>query len=434
MFMRYKVTVNTSHYPKDVPFEVPEGWALSTINDLFTINPKNIADDSLVAAFVPMASISDGFSDSFKYEERCWRDVKTGFTHFADSDVAVAKISPCLENRKSFVAKALPNGIGAGTTELFVFRSRHILPDYTLLFFKSDCFISACVGTFNGVVGQQRAARNVIEEMMFPIPPVPEQSRIVEKVEELFGEIDEIERGRLFVKANIEAAKSRILDLAIHGKLVPQYPSDEPAIELLKRINPAFKPSDNLHYEGVLPNRWSIIRLGDVIDVISGTSYQKTDIVPTDSGIRILRGGNIQNGMIVLCEDDVFVNHRLSDKHLSLYRGDIALVASTGSRELIGKAAIAKRDYQNTQIGAFLRIIRPKATELSDYLGILFQSDYYKKHIQEAAKGTNINNIKTSYLTEFVVPLPPIKEQQRIIEKVNALFLILNHMANLSDC
>ena len=281
---------------------------------------------------------------------------------------------------------------------------------------------------------QPNISKEIIVNTPIPVPPAEEQKRIVSEIEMWLGVLKDIDKSSLFIHAGINNCKARILDLAIHGKLVPQDPSDEPAIELLKRINPNFTPSDNLHYEGDLPNRWSIIRLGDVIDVISGTSYQKTDIVPTDSGIRILRGGNIQNGMIVLCEDDVFVNHRLSDKHLSLYRGDIALVASTGSRELIGKAAIAKRDYQNTQIGAFLRIIRPKATELSDYLGILFQSDYYKKHIQEAAKGTNINNIKTSYLTEFVVPLPPIKEQQRIIEKVNALFLILNYMADLSDC
>ena len=274
---------------------------------------------------------------------------------------------------------------------------------------------------------QPNISKEIIVNTPIPVPPAEEQKRIVSEIEMWLGVLKDIDKSSLFIHAGINNCKARILDLAIHGKLVPQDPSDEPAIELLKRINPNFTPSDNLHYEGDLPNRWSIIRLGDVIDVISGTSYQKTDIVPTDSGIRILRGGNIQNGMIVLC-------HRLSDKHLSLYRGDIALVASTGSRELIGKAAIAKRDYQNTQIGAFLRIIRPKATELSDYLGILFQSDYYKKHIQEAAKGTNINNIKTSYLTEFVVPLPPIKEQQRIIEKVNALFLILNYMADLSDC
>ena len=412
---------------------MPEGWAYATVNDLFTINPKNSAEDSTMAAFVPMANVSDGFSDSFEYEKRCWKDIKSGFTHFADGDVAVAKISPCLENRKSFIARDLPNGIGSGTTELFVFRSRHIVPDYTLLFFKSEYFISACIGTFNGVVGQQRAARSIIEEMAFPIPPVPEQKRIVETVKELFGQIDEIDNDRLSVKANIDATKSKILDLAIHGKLVPQDPSDEPAIELLKRINPDFKPSDNLHYEGELPQGWCLVRLGSIIDIISGTSYQKGDILSDKKGIRILRGGNIQEGNIVLYTNDVFVNYSLLNKSNTLYNGDIAIVASTGSSELIGKAALAKHDYPDTQIGAFMKIIRPKLPELSDYLGIIFQSDLYRSHIKDVAKGTNINNIKSSYLTEFVIHVPPLKEQYRIVRRIYELFSVVDIISDSVD-
>ena len=158
-----KSVADTSHYPKDVPFEVPEGWVIAPVKDVFQINPKNEAPGGTDAAFVPMASISDGFSDSFYFETRPWETIKNGFTHFANNDIAVAKISPCLENRKSFVARELPNGIGAGTTELFIFRSSQVIPKFGLLFFKSDFFISACIGSFNGVVGQQRVSRNIIE-------------------------------------------------------------------------------------------------------------------------------------------------------------------------------------------------------------------------------------------------------------------------------
>ena len=385
----------TSHYPNEVPFEVPEGWALSTINDLFTINPKNIADDSTVAAFVPMASISDGFSDSFKYEERCWRDVKSGFTHFADGDVAVAKISPCLENRKSFVAKALPNGIGAGTTELFVFRSRHILPDYTLLFFKSDCFISACVGTFNGVVGQQRAARNVIEEIMFPIPPIPEQSRIVEKVEELFGEIDEIERGRLFVKANIKAAKSRILDLAIHGKLVSQDPSDEPAIELLKRINPDFKPSDNLHYGSVLPIGWELCRLEDILEyeqpqayIVKSTDYSDQYVTPvlTPGRSFVLGYTNESEGVYNALPVIIFDDFTTESKYV-----DFPFKVKSSAMKILR----AKGEIDIRYIAFFMSITR------------LAGNTHKRYWISEYSK--------------LPIPLPPIEEQHRIVRKIEEL-------------
>ena len=417
---------DTSHYPKEVPFEVPEGWAMSTVMEAFQINPKNHEDDSTEAGFVPMANISDGFEDKYSYEVKPWKSIKSGFTHFRNRDIAVAKISPCLENRKSFVARGLPQEIGAGTTELFIFRSSQIIPEYGLLFFKSEFFISNCVGTFNGVVGQQRVARTIIEEMPFPIPPIAEQERIVQSVNSIFTMISEVENNQSALKNSIEKSKALILDLAIHGKLVPQDSSDEPAIALLKRINPDFQPSYNLHYEGNVPTGWVTTRLGDIVDIISGTSFQKTDITTPGTGLKILRGGNIQNGHIVLCDDDIHISEQLINERANVKKGDIVIVASTGSSELIGKAALSYQDYPRTQIGAFLRIIRPRSVELSDYLGIIFQSELYKKHIREVAKGTNINNIKASYITDFMVPMPLLNEQKRIILRLRALLDILN--------
>ena len=138
------------------------------------------------------ALIDDGYSNTFSYEERKWGTIKTGFTHFANGDVAVAKISPCLENRKSIVLRDLPNGIGAGTTELHVFRSSVVSPEYALYFFKSEYFISRCVGTFNGVVGQQRVGKNIIEEIRIHIPPINEQTKIVSKIKTLFSQLSTI--------------------------------------------------------------------------------------------------------------------------------------------------------------------------------------------------------------------------------------------------
>ena len=322
----------------------------------------------------------------------------------------------------------MPREIGAGTTELFVFRSRHIIPEYGLLYFKSEFFISNCTGTFNGVVGQQRVARSIIEEMPFPIPPIAEQERIILRVGSLFKQIRDVEDNQSELEDIIETSKSRIIDLAIHGKLVSQDPSDEPAIDFLRRINPIFQAADNLHYMNSIPVGWVTTRLGDIIEIISGTSYQKTDITATTRGLKILRGGNIQNGQIVLRDDDVYISDKLINERVNVKKGDIVVVASTGSNELIGKAAMSLIDYPRTQIGAFLGIIRSRSRELSDYLGIIFQSELYKNHIREVAKGTNINNIKASYLTEFIIPIPPLAEQRRIIEKVRSLFAILSSL------
>jgi len=171
---------------------LPDSWCLTDIKSIFTINPKNKVADDVIAGFVPMINIADGYSNEFIFESKLWGDIKKGFTHFADGDIVVAKISPCLENRKSVIVTSLPNGIGAGTTELFVFRSQCVLPEYGLYFFKSDSFINNCAGTFNGVVGQQRVSKSIIENIKFPLSPISEQRRIVDAVHKVFAKLDAI--------------------------------------------------------------------------------------------------------------------------------------------------------------------------------------------------------------------------------------------------
>ena len=186
--------INPSYIPCDNRHyeNLPTGWQLAKIKDVFTINPKNKVDDDIDAGFVSMAMIDDGYRDSYQFEKKKWALIKNGFTHFKDGDIAVAKISPCLENRKSMILKNLPNGIGAGTTELHIFRSEIVDPKFALYFFKSDHFINQCIGTFNGVVGQQRVGKNIIEDIMFPLPPYKEQRRISERITEIFMYLDKI--------------------------------------------------------------------------------------------------------------------------------------------------------------------------------------------------------------------------------------------------
>ncbi len=174
---------------------LPDSWYLTDIKSIFTINPKNKVADDVIAGFVPMTNIADGYSNKFRFESKLWGDIKKGFTHFAEGDIVVAKISPCLENRKSVIVTSLPNGIGAGTTELFVFRSQCVLAEYGLYFFKSDLFINHCVGTFNGVVGQQRISKSIIESIKFPLPPISEQKRIVDAIHTVFAKLDTIMEG-----------------------------------------------------------------------------------------------------------------------------------------------------------------------------------------------------------------------------------------------
>lgn len=335
-------------------------------------------------------------------------------------------------NRSGILRRTLPLGILQKEATI-----NQDLKAITPFLFELTPFLFFCLKAFEPIILQNyKKAGTTVDNINFdhfvtipiPLPPVQEQGRIVQSIKNWKNRIEDIEESGIQIQKTIEATKSIILELAIHGKLVAQDPSDEPAIELLRRINPAFQPSHNLHYEDSVPAGWILARLGDIVDFISGTSFQKTDMTTSGTGIKILRGGNIQNGHIVLCEDDVYISDALINERFNVKRGDIVIVASTGSSELIGKAALSLQDYPRTQIGAFLRIIRPQSVELSDYLGIIFQSELYKNHIREVAKGTNINNIKASYITEFTIPIPPLEEQKRIIKKVCYLSAILSSL------
>ena len=186
--------INPSFTPADNRHyrQLPDSWQAVKIKDVFTINPKNKVDDDIDAGFVSMSMIDDGYRDSYQFEKKKWSLIKSGFTHFQDGDIAVAKISPCLENRKSMILKKLPNSIGAGTTELHIFRSSIVDSKFALYFFKSDYFINQCIGTFNGAVGQQRVRKNTIEDIEFPLPPYEEQKRISEKITHIFECLDKI--------------------------------------------------------------------------------------------------------------------------------------------------------------------------------------------------------------------------------------------------
>ncbi|MGY5267534.1 restriction endonuclease subunit S [Paraclostridium bifermentans] len=179
----------------EIPYELPKGWEWARLGDYTQINPRNNVDDDLDTSFVPMKLIADGFSNIHTFETRKWSEIKKGFTHFAERDVVVAKITPCFENRKSAVMKNLANGVGAGTTELYVVRSFNelILPEYILNVFKTHEFIKGGVHTYTGTAGQQRVKKDYVTNLVIGIPPLNEQKLIIEKVKKLMKVCDELE-------------------------------------------------------------------------------------------------------------------------------------------------------------------------------------------------------------------------------------------------
>ena len=246
-----------------------------------------------------------------------------------------------------------------------------------------------------------------------------------------------------------EQLRKSILQLAIQGKLVPQDPADEPASVLLERIRTEkqrlikegkikkdkgdsviFKGDDNCYYEKTgsevknitdeipfdIPDTWCWARLGNLITIISGVSYDKKDVC--NNGIRILRGGNVNDLKITTFPEDVFLPEKYYDTDKQVRKNDIIVVASTGSKTVIGKAGYVDVDISNTQIGAFLRIVRPLLGIIAPYLKLIFATEYYREHIRTQSQGTNINNVKAEYITEFRIPFPPLAEQGRIVAEI----------------
>ena len=278
-----------------------------------------------------------------------------------------------------------------------------------------------------------------IYPLLIPLPPLAEQKRIVAKIEELLPKVEEYGKAQEALdKLNEELPeklKKSILQEAIEGRLVPQDPNDEPASVLLDKIRAEKKQlvkegklkkkdleetpisEDEKPFE--IPESWEWTPLSMLIKMISGTSYSKNDV--KKDGVRILRGGNIQNNELFLYDDDVFVPFELYDNEKNIAKYDIVIVASTGSKAVIGKPAFIRKTYENVQIGAFLRIIRPHLDLYASYLEMIFSSEYYRKHIRDKVKGTNINNIKSEYIEDLLIPFPPLAEQKRIVAKIEQL-------------
>ena len=386
---------DTPHY-QQVKLEVPNSWYMVSVSDLFLLNPKSELDDNMKVGFIPMALVEDGFSGNHFYEERTWKDVKRGYCHFQNGDIGIAKISPCFENRKSTIFKNLPNTYGAGTTELVILRPIKVYTKFYLYLFKSDWYVKEGTKYFKGVVGQQRVHKEIFTDLYIPLPPFAEQQRIVEEIEYWFALIDQIEQDKSDLQTAIRQTKSKILDLAIHGKLVPQDPNDEPASELLKRINPKAKITcDNGHYPQ-LPAGWAICRLEDIVKyeqpqayIVSSTNYDDSYTTPVlTAGKSFIIGytddmDGIYTKLPCIIFDDFTTDSRLVDFPFKVKSSAMKILQVVKGIEI---------EY----VAMFMSITR-------------LISDTHKRYwISEYSK--------------LYIAIPPIEEQRRIINTTKSMF------------
>ncbi|MFT0586549.1 restriction endonuclease subunit S [Bacteroides thetaiotaomicron] len=393
-------TSDTPHYEQDVPFVVPDNWESVPVSELFYLNPKSEIADDTHCGFIPMACVDDGFSGNHHFEKRIWKEVKKGYCHFQNGDIGIAKISPCFENLKSTIFKELPNNCGAGTTELVILRPINIYANFYLYLFKSQWYIDEGTKYFKGVVGQQRVHKGIFTDLHIPLPPFAEQQRIVADIERWFTLIDQIEQGKADLQTTIKQTKSKILDLAIHGKLVPQDPNDEPAMELLKRINPDFAPCDNGHYTQ-LPDGWTIAPMEILCSLVDGCKQNGIERINLD--VKYLRGERDAKTLI-------------SGKYV-VANSLLILVDGENSGEVF---ITPIEGYQ----GSTFKQLSINDNLNTDY--ILQVINLHRKTLRENKVGSAIPHLNKKLFKAIEVPIPPYNEQQRIVEAINKAFMSLN--------
>ena len=175
------------------PVELPEGWVWCRLGEIGIVNPRNHVSDELEVSFSPMALISSEYGVRARFEKRKWGNIKKGFTHFANNDVAIAKITPCFENSKACIFKELINACGAGTTELHVLRPIIVNPGIIYILVKTPSFLKSGEAQMTGVCGQKRVPLDYFANAILPLAPLGEQKAIIERVDKLMSMIDELE-------------------------------------------------------------------------------------------------------------------------------------------------------------------------------------------------------------------------------------------------
>ena len=451
---------------EEIPFEIPKGWEWCRVSSLFQINPKVVAEDNTSAAFIPMEAISAGYGSEYRYYEKKWGEIKSGYTAFADNDIAFAKITPCFQNRKSAIFEGLPNGIGAGTTELKILRTygETINRWFVLYFMESPYFIDEA--TFKGTANQQRIIVGYLENKLFPLPPLAEQERIVGKIGLVMPIIDKYSKSQeLLDKMNVElneCLKKSVLQEAIQGKLVPQIAEDGTAQELLEQIKAEkqklvkegklkksalndsviFRGDDNKYWEKSedgavcideeipfeIPSNWAWVRLDDICSFIHRGKSPKYS--PIKKYPVVAQKCNQWDGFSI--EKAKFIDPQsISSYNEEYFLQDRDLMWNSTGLGTLGRMAIyytILNPYELAVADSHVTVIRPyKAYIVSEYLYYYFASNTVQSVIEDKSDGsTKQKELATKTVKAYLVPIPPFAEQQRIVQKIKSVTSIMS--------
>ena len=413
-----------------MPFEVPEGWVWTTFGNVC----KKLTDGS----HNPPPKCSNG------YTVISAQNIKNGKIVFTDKDRYTDELGFQKENPRTQITNGdiILGIIGGSIGNVAIYdlsvpviaqRSISIIDTYVSNIY---CFYLLQSTIFQSLfleksIGNAQAGVYLgeLDKLYIPLPPLAEQNRITAEIERWFALIDQIEQGKTDLQTTIKQTKSKILNLAIHGKLVQQDPNDEPAIELLKRINPDFTPCDNGHYQQ-LPDGWCFCSLESLCSFISrgkSPKYSNSDrTYPV-----FAQKCNLKDGEISL-EQAKFLDPSTINKWPQKYRlrtGDV-LINSTGTGT-VGRTRLFNQKY----LGGYpfvvpdshVSVIRTYDKICSEYVYTFLSSSSSQQFLEENLAGsTNQKELYIDVLKDMVISLPPYQEQLRIVSAVQKTFVKLD--------
>ena len=438
---------------EEIPFDVPQGWGWERWGNIAQTIQYGYNAPALEHGVIKMVRISD-------IQENCvlWDNVPYCLIDENDIDTYLLKVNDILFARtggtvgKSFlVEEVLEKAIYAG----YLIRTRYsslLNPRYMKSFMESQLYWEQLK---NGTIAtaQPNCNGKTLAKMLLPIPPTKEQDRIVKKLTQLSSFLDNYglcqDRLNLLNEEIKEQLKKSILQEAIQGKLVPQLAEEGTAQDLLEQIKKEklnlvkegklkksalatsviFRGDDNKYYEQIgkkclditeqipfeIPSNWEWCRVRNVSNSYIGLTYKPTDI--DEKGTIVLRSCNIRNGKLAL-DDIVRVSSSISEK-LLIEENDIIICARNGSKRLVGKSALIRNLSEPMTFGAFMAICK---TPIYEYMFAYLQSDLFFGQLRDVSNTTTINQLTQNKFNDFLFPIPPIREQERIALKISQLF------------
>ena len=418
---------DTPHY-ENVPFEVPESWVWCRLDDIVCELKYGTSEKSSSVgkiAVLRMGNITNVGTIDYSNLVYSSNDEDIEQYSLEKNDLLFNRTNSSEWVGKTAIYKEEQPAIYAG----YLIRIKPLLisPDYLNTVMNSGYYRDWCYDVKTDAVNQSNINAQKLSQLMIPIPPLKEQERIVAEMDKWISLIDIVKNGKGDLLTVIKQAKSKILDLAIHGKLVPQDPNDEPPIELLKRINPDFTPCDNGHYTQ-LPDGWCVVTLKDLCENINGLWKGKKEPFVN---VGVIRNANFTKDFKLDYSNIEYIDveqRTFAKRHLE--NGDLIVEKSGGSdNNPVGRTILYEGKSGVFSFSNFTMALRTRNNDivLSKFLYYYILAKYQKGDMRlMQTQTTGLRNLILDKFLSMPIHLPPLSEQKRIIDRIETIFTSLD--------